>query len=111
MDYVKALKDYKEKVLYFHAKDTKIFEDKKSHYSILGKQLDRESEWDYGWWKHKIPGSGSIDWVKIFQTLNEIKYDGFVSIEHEDLDYSENDEIIKEGLIKGKQFFFFFIKK
>lgn len=104
VDYVKALKDYKEKVLYFHAKDTKIFEDKKSYYSILGKQLDRENEWDYGWWKHKIPGSGSIDWVKIFQTLNEIKYDGFVSIEHEDLDYSENDEIIKVGLIKGKKF-------
>lgn len=104
VDYIKALIDYKERVLYFHAKDTKIFEEKRSYYSIFGKQLDRENEWDYGWWQHKIPGKGSVDWQKIYQTLREIGYDGYVSIEHEDLNYSENDEAIKLGLIKGKAF-------
>ncbi len=104
VDYIKALIDYKERVLYFHAKDTKIFEEKRSYYSIFGKQLGRENEWDYGWWQHKIPGKGSVDWQKIYQTLREIGYDGYVSIEHEDLNYSENDEAIKLGLIKGKAF-------
>ncbi|MDR2879938.1 MAG: sugar phosphate isomerase/epimerase [Fusobacteriales bacterium] len=104
VDYIKALIDYKERVLYFHAKDTKIFEEKRSCYSIFGKQLGRENEWDYGWWQHKIPGKGSVDWQKIYQTLREIGYDGYVSIEHEDLNYSENDEAIKLGLIKGKAF-------
>ena len=104
VDYIKALIDYKERVLYFHAKDTKIFEEKRSYYSIFGKQLARENEWDYGWWQHKIPGKGSVDWQKIYQTLREIGYDGYVSIEHEDLNYSENDEAIKLGLIKGKAF-------
>ena len=104
VDYIKALIDYKERVLYFHAKDTKIFEEKRSYYSIFGKQLDRENEWDYGWWQHKIPGKGSVDWQKIYQTLREIGYDGYVSIEHEDLNYSENDEAIKLGLMKGKAF-------
>ena len=111
VDYIKALADYKEKVLYFHAKDTKIFEDKKSYYSIFGKQLKKENEWDYGWWQHKIPGAGSIDWQKIYQTLREIGYDGYVSIEHEDLNYSENDEAIKLGLMKGKAFLDSIFKK
>ena len=111
VDYIKALIDYKERVLYFHAKDTKIFEEKRSHYSIFGKQLDRDSEWDYGWWQHKIPGGGSIDWQKIYQTLREIGYDGYVSIEHEDLNYSENDDAIKLGLIKGKAFLDSIFKK
>lgn len=111
VDYIKALIDYKERVLYFHAKDTKIFEEKRSYYSIFGKQLDRENEWDYGWWQHKIPGKGSIDWQKIYQTLREIGYDGYVSIEHEDLNYSENDEAIKTGLVKGKAFLDSIFKK
>ena len=111
VDYIKALIDYKERVLYFHAKDTKIFEEKRSYYSIFGKQLDRENEWDYGWWQHKIPGAGSIDWQKIYQTLREIGYDGYVSIEHEDLNYSENDEAIKLGLMKGKAFLDSIFKK
>ena len=111
VDYIKALIDYKERVLYFHAKDTKIFEEKRSYYSIFGKQLDRENEWDYGWWQHKIPGKGSVDWQKIYQTLREIGYDGYVSIEHEDLNYSENDEAIKLGLIKGKAFLDSIFKK
>ena len=111
VDYIKALIDYKERVLYFHAKDTKIFEEKRSHYSIFGKQLNKENEWDYGWWQHKIPGGGSIDWQKIYQTLREIGYDGYVSIEHEDLNYSENDEAIKLGLVKGKAFLDSIFKK
>ena len=111
VDYIKALIDYKERVLYFHAKDTKVFEEKRSYYSIFGKQLDRENEWDYGWWQHKIPGKGSVDWQKIYQTLREIGYDGYVSIEHEDLNYSENDEAIKLGLMKGKAFLDSIFKK
>lgn len=111
VDYIKALIDYKERVLYFHAKDTKIFEEKRSYYSIFGKQLNRENEWDYGWWQHKIPGKGSVDWQKIYQTLREIGYDGYVSIEHEDLNYSENDEAIKLGLMKGKAFLDSIFKK
>ena len=111
VDYIKALIDYKERVLYFHAKDTKIFEEKRSYYSIFGKQLDRENEWDYGWWQHKIPGKGSVDWQKIYQTLREIGYDGYVSIEHEDLNYSENDDAIKLGLMKGKAFLDSIFKK
>lgn len=111
VDYIKALIDYKERVLYFHAKDTKVFEEKRSYYSIFGKQLNRENEWDYGWWQHKIPGKGSVDWQKIYQTLREIGYDGYVSIEHEDLNYSENDEAIKLGLMKGKAFLDSIFKK
>ena len=111
VDYIKALIDYKERVLYFHAKDTKVFEEKRSYYSIFGKQLNRENEWDYGWWQHKIPGKGSVDWQKIYQTLREIGYDGYVSIEHEDLNYSENDEAIKLGLMKAKAFLDSIFKK
>jgi sugar phosphate isomerase/epimerase len=104
IDYIEALKEYQHKIIAVHAKDTEIFSDKRNYYSILGKQLRRAHEWDFGFWRHRMPGKGMIDWDRFIATLYAIGYDNELVIEHEDLEYQDTPEQIKEGLTLGYQF-------
>ncbi|MEG0069548.1 MAG: sugar phosphate isomerase/epimerase family protein [Cetobacterium sp.] len=104
IDYIKALKDFREKVFTVHAKDTEILEDEKHYYSILGKQLGKKDTWDLGFWRHRMPGKGDIDWQKFIDTLKEINFNNEIIIEHEDLEYQDSLERIKEGLEIGYKY-------
>lgn len=104
VDYIKSLKDYKNKIFHIHAKDTEVKEDMLSYYSIFGKQINKKDEWDNGWNFGRIPGRGQINWDEFFKTLREINYGGVISIEHEDKEYEGSIEKIKEGLELGKNF-------
>lgn len=99
IDYIKAFIDYKDRIFHVHAKDIEFSKEMLSHYSIFGKQLNKKTPMDLGWWKAKIPGKGQIDWDKFINTLKENNYKGVVSIEHEDEDYANDEGIIKEGLV------------
>lgn len=101
VDYIQALKDFKDKIYTVHAKDTEMFQEKRGYYSILGKQIGRKDSWDLGFWRHRMPGKGDIDWQKFINTLKEIGFNSEVIIEHEDLEYQENISKIKEGLEIG----------
>ena len=74
IDYIQALKDYKDKIFHVHAKDTEILEENLSQESIYGS----------GWWRYRLPGLGEIDWQKFIATLYDIDYQGDIAIEHED---------------------------
>ena len=74
IDYIQALKDYKDKIFHVHAKDTEILEEKFNQESIYGS----------GWWRYRLPGLGEIDWQKFITTLYDIDYQGDIAIEHED---------------------------
>ncbi len=104
IDYIKAVSDFKDRIFHVHAKDTIIFKDKFYEYGIFGKQLNRKSEWDVGWWAYRMPGRGEINWAKFINALKEIGYDGVISIEHEDLEYEGTVEKVKEGLKLGYKF-------
>jgi len=84
IDYVKALRNFGDRVYAFHAKDTEILADERDKFGIMGKQIDKETEWDAGWWRYRIPGFGEIDWKGIYNTLFELEYNGPMVIEHED---------------------------
>ena len=51
-----------------------------------------------------MPGLGQVNWEKFISTLNEIGYEGVVSIEHEDPDYEGSEEKIKQGLKLGNEY-------
>ncbi|ABR46687.1 Xylose isomerase domain protein TIM barrel [Alkaliphilus metalliredigens QYMF] len=103
IDYIKALKDYKERILHIHAKDTKMIRENLNRYGIYGKQLHKMDPFDLGWVEAKLPGNGDVDWNNFFKTLKEMDYKGVVSIEHEDPSYEGNSELVKEGLLIGKE--------
>jgi sugar phosphate isomerase/epimerase len=106
IDYVEAIKDYGDRIIAFHAKDTEILVKERSRYGIIGKQLGKTSEWDAGWWRYRIPGWGDIDWKGIFRSLNDIRYNGVMVIEHEDPVFGgpRTDEGLARGLRYLKQF-------
>jgi len=104
IDYIDVIKKFKEKIFHVHAKDTIVFEDKMSTYSIFGKQLKRKNEWDMGFWRYCMPGKGQIDWSKFIKELKSIGYDYVISIEHEDAEYEGTEEKVKEGLKLGYRY-------
>ena len=89
VDYIQALKDYKNKIFHVHAKDTEILEERLHNESIYGN----------GWWRYRLPGLGEIDWQKFIATLYDIDYQGDIAIEHEDPVFSGKKRA--EGLALG----------
>lgn len=104
IDYIENLRVYKDRIFQVHAKDTEVFPEKMKYFSILGKQLGRKDNWDLGFWRHRMPGKGDVDWDKFIATLKEIGYDDELVIEHEDLEYQDTLEKVKEGLELGYNF-------
>ncbi|MCG8484852.1 MAG: sugar phosphate isomerase/epimerase [Clostridia bacterium] len=104
VDYLQALKDFKDRIFHIHAKDTKLVKDKISYYSICGKQIGKSDAFDLGWVEAKIPGNGDVNWNVFFNVLKDIAYNGVVSIEHEDLEYEGSVAKLKEGIGLGKKY-------
>ena len=93
IDYIKPIREFKERIFGVHAKDTEILKEKLDQVGIQGE----------GWWRYRIPGFGEINWSRLVSTLNEIRYDGAVIIEQEDPLWSESSDSIKKGLMLGKR--------
>jgi len=100
IDYVQCVKDYASKIFHTHAKDTEILRDGRQRYGIFSRQID-PTPWKSGWWRYRMPGMGEIDWKKYISTLQEIGYDGVLSIEHEDPVWEGSEEKVKRGLVAG----------
>jgi len=84
IDYIRALREYADKVFAFHAKDTEIMPEEQYRYGVIGKQFGKTSEWDAGFYRYRIPGWGNIEWKEIYKVFYDIGFDGPIIIEHED---------------------------
>ena len=98
IDPVEALKPHVSKVLHMQAKDTQLDPAARNRYSIFGKSVSRDSGWDVGWWRYRVPGLGDVDWRRVIDTLYEGGYSGAVSIEHEDPVWGGSPDRIEAGL-------------
>ena len=103
IDYVKAVRDFGDRIFHAHAKDTEILSDGKYRHGILSEQLG-DNPWRSGWWRFRMPGSGEIDWKAFIAALKEVGYDDVLSIEHEDPEYEGSKSKVKEGLGKGMEY-------
>ena len=116
IDYMRALREYMDRIYVVHAKDCEIDR------SLLGRVGILDSEWidvlftgktgighrhikwkdpRTQWWKYRIPGLGEIDFKRI---INELLLHGYKSdliIEHEDPIWYGTEELNKQGLIIG----------
>ena len=95
IDPYSPIEEFSDKIIHFHAKDTLIHRDKLVRGGILT---------DFSWWEYKIPGSGELDWKKMFKMLKKIGYNGVISVEHEDRDFEGSTEAVERGLLKSKEF-------
>ena len=74
------IREFKDRVFHVHMKDCIVKSDGKG--SILGSHLnfgDYRRAWDF-----RSVGRGSVDFEEIVRALNDIKYDGPLSVEWED---------------------------
>lgn len=77
MDPIQTARDYVDKIYDVHLKDTEI------RWPILRRgginPVDKAQ-----WWRYRLPGLGSIDWAAFFTVLQDVGYEGAMSVEHED---------------------------
>jgi sugar phosphate isomerase/epimerase len=94
VDYVRCVRDFGDRIVHFHAKDTRIDPDRLYERGILG----------LGWHTAKIPGLGDVDWGALFSALTDTGYDGPVCIEVEDRAYEGSLEARKRALRQSKRY-------
>jgi sugar phosphate isomerase/epimerase len=76
MDYLKPLREFKERLFHIHAKDVRIDPERLDDVGILAHPVDYHVP--------KIPGLGEVDWGRFFSVLGDVGYTGPVCVEVED---------------------------
>ncbi|MEM2130399.1 MAG: sugar phosphate isomerase/epimerase [Candidatus Bathyarchaeia archaeon] len=94
IDYIKPIREFRDKIFHTHAKDTLIERELLSDIGIYG----------YYWHVDRLPGLGDVDWRRFIAALHEIGYIGAISIEHEDKNWQSTVEKKKEGLLLSKRY-------
>jgi sugar phosphate isomerase/epimerase len=98
IDPVDAVRPYLDRIPHAQAKDTEVFPDRRTRYSVFGKAVTRESPWDVGWWRYRVPGLGQVDWHRLVDAMYEGGFDGVFSVEHEDPVWGGDEAKVKLGL-------------
>lgn len=104
MDPIQTARDFVDKIFDVHLKDTEIL------WPVLRaggiNPVDKAK-----WWRYRIPGMGTIDWRGFFSVLQDVGYDGGMSIEQEDDLYGADNnpgpdfsEDFKVGFVMAKRY-------
>ena len=99
IDHERAATEYASRIFHAHAKDAEFLPEGRYRYGVFSSQVEQRGE--AGWWRYRMPGRGAVDWTSFIRTLADIGYDGALSIEHEDPEFEDSDERVKEGLRLG----------
>jgi len=76
MDPAAPLREFRDRIFHFHAKDVKIDRERLNQVGVFAPPLE--------WHQPRLPGYGEIDWAHFMSVLMETGYDGPVCIEVED---------------------------
>ena len=88
IDHIAAVHEFGPRIFHTHAKDCEIRHALRAVIGVL----------ETGWWRYVIPGFGEIHWGRYIGALRDVKYDGVLSIEHEDRAMGR-----EFGFIKGRE--------
>jgi sugar phosphate isomerase/epimerase len=89
IDIPRVLREFGGKIFHVHAKDLHIDAEGLYNHGIFSLGM--------GWQIPRLPGLGDMDWPKFFAALTAARYDGAVSIEHEDRVYEGDEDLVKRG--------------
>lgn len=99
------LEEFKDRVFHVHGKDCSILEERLYEYgSEQAPTFGKPIPWGHMHWRYTIPGHGLSRWPFILKTLEHNAYEGCVSIELEDVEYSESNDAQKLGIMQGAVF-------
>lgn len=100
MDYIKVLREFKDRLHHMHAKDARLDHDRLNEVGLLAHPNAYHTP--------KLPGMGDVDWGKFCGTLAEV-YDGPLAIEVEDRAYEGTLEARKRSLIISRNYLSAFV--
>jgi len=96
MDYLKPLRDFKDKLFHIHAKDVRLDKHRLDEVGIMATPLEYHMP--------KLPGLGDVNWGQFFSVLTDTGYDGPVCIEVEDRAYEGSLESRKASVIQSGRY-------
>jgi sugar phosphate isomerase/epimerase len=96
MDYLKPLREFKDRIFHVHAKDVRVDRDDLDEVGIMATPLEYH--------KPKLPGLGDVDWGRFFSVLSDTGYEGPVCVEVEDRAYEGSLERRKQALTQSLGF-------
>jgi len=94
IDYERVVRDFKERIFHVHAKDMQIDREGLYQNGVLSQGM--------GWQVPRLPGLGDIDWGRFIGALYRAGYDYTISIEHEDRDFEQTEELVKRGFLLAR---------
>lgn len=89
IDIEHVVREFGAKIFHVHAKDLHIDREGLYNHGVFAQGM--------GWQVPRLPGLGDMDWPKFFAALTAARYDGVVSIEHEDRVYEGDEALVKRG--------------
>lgn len=96
MDYVRPVKQFKDKMFHIHFKDIKLYRDKLDEVGIMAYPLE--------FMQPKLPCYGDVKWDEFVGALTDIGYDGYACIEIEDRAFEGSREKILKSLEISKKY-------
>ncbi len=104
MDPIQTARDFVDKIYDVHLKDTEIL------WPVL-RSTGIYNENHVEWWRYRIPGMGSINWREFFSILQDVGYQGAMSVEQEDPLYGADNnpgpdfsDDFKMGFVMAKRY-------
>lgn len=109
IDYGRAIREYGARVHHVHAKDTELLAEGQYRFGVAGPQFgdadEAEDGWPrHGWWRHRLPGLGAVDWPAFVTALADLGYAGPISVEHEDPLWGGSPERVQRGLAQARAY-------
>ena len=91
IDYIRALKEFRERIFHVHAKDMELNHEGLYEQGVLSAGM--------GWQVPRLPGLGEVRWDRFISALYAIGYNGVISVEHEDRNFEGSEELVKRGFL------------
>ncbi|MDH7568263.1 MAG: sugar phosphate isomerase/epimerase [Armatimonadota bacterium] len=99
IDYLRALHEFGARVRHVHAKDCEILPEGMYEFGTLGQNFGRRYAYGEGCWRYTVPGEGQVNWGTFIRRLEDVGYDGILSIELEDHRYTGSVARQQEGVL------------
>ncbi len=84
IDHIRFLWEFGQRIRHVHGKDTELSDEHLYLSGNIGPTFGSPYVYGEGAWRYCIPGEGLIDWVAVANRLQDIGYDGLLSVELED---------------------------
>lgn len=105
IDPIRFLKEFGDRVYHAHGKDTEILTENLYEYGSEQPATFSEPFFCGAWhWRYTIPGHGQMRWTEAFRVLSEKRYEGAISVELEDANFTGGAANEQQGILAGARF-------